>query len=121
MSLTISTLMKNIKEDDTMVVDLKQETPDFYSASVNDKYTVQVKNLTMAIGWTSEAKVKVDCECADFMYRWSYVLGKHDALLYPNKYVNEPPKKTNPGLKIGACKHVGKVLRELLENTETEA
>ena len=110
----ITQLLQNTKDEDKINVSLKKETATFYSASVNDKYTVQV-NKENKMEWTAQTPVKVDCSCADFMYRWSYVLRKNDGLLYPAKYVNEPPKHKNPGMEIGACKHVNKVLKEILK------
>jgi hypothetical protein len=119
MGLTITSLTKNSKKDELSNITLTKETNDFYSAIVKDQYTVQVKNLKPQLGWVPEADVKVDCTCADFMYRWSYVLNKHNALLYPDKYVDEPPKHKNPGMEIGSCKHVSKVLESILTREKT--
>ena len=110
----ISQLIQNTKNESDIQVALKKEGSDFYSASVNNKYTTQVKKDSKG-PWSTQASVKVDCNCADFMYRWAYVLNQNEGLIYPANYVDEPPKHKNPGMEVGACKHVNKVVKEILE------
>lgn len=80
--------------------------------------TVQIKNLNSSQGWVPNTPVKVDCTCDDFKYRRAYVLWKHGALLYPENYLLEPPKKTNPGMVVSGCKHITRVAQEILESTQ---
>ena len=49
--------------------------------------------------------VEVSCSCPDFMYRWEYALAQVGAaqIIYGN---HEAPDYTNPGHKIGLCKHL---------------
>lgn len=50
-------------------------------------------------------KVKLSCNCADFVYRWEYALFKQGGadIQYGD---GTAPTTTNPGLSLGACKHI---------------
>lgn len=48
--------------------------------------------------------VKVDCDCARFLYVWNYALLEHDAAIR-DRTNTEPPVVTNPREVPGICKH----------------
>lgn len=52
-----------------------------------------------------KTRVKLSCNCADFVYRWEYALYKKGGadIEYGD---GSPPTTTNPGLTVGACKHL---------------
>lgn len=59
-------------------------------------------------------RVKLSCNCADFVYRWEYALYKKGGadIVYGN---GDAPGTTNPGMALGACKHLialDQVIRE---------
>ena len=115
MAVKLIQLTDNIRQDMlNQPVKYAQADPNLVVAETHEK-VVTIKNETPALGWAPQTQVTVDCTCPDFQFRWAYVLWKHDGLLYPEKYVLEPPKKKNPGMTVGACKHVTRVIQDLLE------
>lgn len=64
--------------------------------------------------------IYVSCDCERFQFMWEYVLSKKGATLI--RYGNgEPPVETNPGNRMGACKHVFRCLNTLAQqNTRRE-
>ncbi len=64
-----------------------------------NKYTSSVKFLDKKLN------CKVSCSCPDFLYRHEWALAQVGAadIIYGN---GEPPDETNPGHKIGLCKHL---------------
>lgn len=60
-------------------------------------------------------KVMVSCDCEAFMYRSEYALHYYKASLihFSN---GQPPNVTNPGLIPFGCKHLEKILMQILRN-----
>jgi len=110
--IKLTELTKNQKPEE-IEVDFVIKTDKQVVATVKNKYRCEIESSES--GWTADTKVKVFCSCPDFQFRWAYVLWKHDALLHPDSFVLEPPKEKNPGMKVGACKHLAAVARELLK------
>lgn len=52
--------------------------------------------------------VDVDCECADFKYRFAYMATKKDYKFGDPE--DRPATKRNPKDKVGLCKHIIKIL-----------
>ena len=99
-------------------VSVKQRPGAFYNIRI--KYSPIGALTTNSIVW-------LGCNCPDFITRWTYVLGKHNALFvapYETNLTNEftyaiehAPKVTNPMNQLGACKHIRLVLLEALKIT----
>jgi len=106
-------LTKNNKYDKSMTVSFIEKTSHNVVASVKDKYRCEIEKLGNG-DWAGDSNVKVYCNCSDFQFRWAYVLDQHKALLHPENFVLEPPKNKNPGMTVGACKHLAAVARELV-------
>lgn len=63
---------------------------------------------------STASKVRVECDCENFMYYWEYALSTWGAAKI--KFSNgEPATVTNPGNYPGVCKHVYKVLRTIYD------
>jgi len=66
-----------------------------------------------------DSQVKFYCTCPDFMYTFSHVLYKKDALLFPNEFPLQfrtiPPRKRNPQMIPFICKHCYTVLKFCIE------
>ncbi len=113
MSVTLGQIIKNNKDDDKIKCLALNKTDNKVTFSVNDgKYTCVIENSSG--NWDIDTKIKCKCSCPDFQFRWAYVLWKHKGLLDPNDFILEPPKHKNPGMVIGACKHLNKCARNLL-------
>jgi len=116
--LTINALIVKQKHDlSNEPVQLKQMGLDFYEGIVNG-HQVVVKNEKKSLGWTPSTPVKVKCDCPNFQFQWAYSLYKQDALLDPQTFNLTPPKKTNPAIVAGSCKHVTRVLQEILKTVK---
>lgn len=61
-----------------------------------------------------EQEVRVSCDCERFLFFFEYALAKRKAahIRFGN---GEPPTITNPSQKIGLCKHLIVVLREIIK------
>lgn len=72
-------------------------------------YSQEVRTPPGYAGRISQAPyLYLSCGCADFMFRWQYVLAKLGSADPPS--VNEPPIKTNPAMKVSICKHLAKAM-----------
>ena len=109
-------ITKNIKQQNEIPITFVVKNDNEIVANVEDKYRCEISKADNSKGWAADTPVKVFCSCPDFQFRWAYVLYEHSTLLHPDSFVLEPPKKTNPGMKLGACKHLNAVARELLNN-----
>ena len=107
-------LTKNQKQE-YMKIDYVMKTSKNIVATVKDKYRCEIINTSNG-AWGAETPVKVYCSCHDFQFRWAYVLHQHKALLYTENFVLEPPKHRNPGMVVGACKHLAAVANDLLSD-----
>jgi hypothetical protein len=60
-------------------------------------------------------KVKVSCSCEAFLFKSEYALNYYQASVihFSN---GQPPNFTNPGLIPFACKHLEKILMQMLRN-----
>lgn len=62
----------------------------------------------------NKQKVMIHCNCENFLYYWEYANWKNGC----SKIINgngEPPTMTNPGLRVGACKHLVALAEVLVE------
>lgn len=67
----------------------------------------------------------VDCDCPDYRYKWAYVNTQLDASRIGrrswNQCKNRPPKKTNPNMEPGLCKHLLSLSEYLKTKLDPEA
>jgi len=112
--IKLNQILINQKQIDEIPVDFTNVTKEDAVATVNNKYRCEiVKNDDDK--WSSDSEIKVYCSCPDFQFRWAYVLSKNNALLNASSFVLEPPKEKNPGMKVGACKHLAAMAKRLIE------
>lgn len=66
-----------------------------------ETYITEIEFLTPG----NTDKVKLSCNCADFVYRWEYALYRHGGadIRYGD---GTPADKTNPANYPGCCKHL---------------
>jgi len=113
MAIKLIELTRNHKQEEIPVDFIIKNSKEIV-ANVKNKYRCEIVKTDKNSNWNSDTPVKVYCSCPDFQFRWAYVLDKHRALLHPESFVLEPPKEKNPGMRIGACKHLAAVARQLL-------
>ena len=119
MAVTLLQVSKNMKDDNKLDIQWLEKTDASAVALVHEgKYRVEIQNLKPELGWDPGVPVKVYCSCPDMQFRYAYVLWKHGGLLHEENFVLEPPKVRNPGMVVQACKHVGKVARELMSEAQ---
>jgi hypothetical protein len=60
-------------------------------------------------------RIKVSCSCESFLFKSEYALNYYQASVihFSN---GQPPNVTNPGLIPFACKHLEKILMQMLRN-----
>jgi len=118
--VNIKVLDRAPKDIESMVTRKSGITPyNIRGVVINKKsgksYNIEIQMDTEKL--TSDSNVRVACSCDDFQYRWAYVLWQKGALLNVKKYVIEPPKKTNPDMKMSACKHIHAFVTNELSGT----
>ena len=107
--INIMKLAKEPKDYNDFVARKVSAQPYIVKGLVINKKTNKAYNIDIHMDTeelTQDTKVKVSCSCEDFKFRWAYVLYKEGALLNPNTFVLEPPKKTNPDQIMNDCKHI---------------
>jgi len=77
-------------------------------------YTINIESDTPELELNSN--IKVSCTCDDFKFRWAAVLYTKDALIKPTRFRLDPPKKTNPNMDVGACKHVNEFIIHIMSS-----
>jgi len=133
-SQIVGTREKTLKPDDYNVhITQYDEDNGIINATVLKKYNAKNRpgamyNVTIqylpAGQLTQTSTVSVVCTCPDFITRWSYVLNAHNAH-YVSPYktglnsqydisMTQAPKHTNPGMQVGACKHIRLVIQSAL-------
>lgn len=118
--IQVSKIIKPPKDFDTMI-SRKNGQRDFALSGVvvNKKsgkgYNVEIQMDTKHL--TMQSNVKVACTCDDFKFRWAAVLYKQGALLNPNHFRLDEPKKTNPSGELNACKHIHTFMKTEMDKT----
>jgi hypothetical protein len=105
---------QNIHSDSSkMVVRKGASIPHHMSGVVINKksetaYTINIESDTEDL--EANSMIKVACTCDDFKFRWAAVLYQKDALIKPTRFRLDPPKKTNPNMIVGGCKHINEYI-----------
>ena len=109
--INIMELLDNPKDHDSMVTRKSSIQTGRINGIVVNKKSQQGYSVNFILDTdelTPKTMCKVNCTCADFKFRWAYVLSKQDALINPTNFILTPPKVTNPSEKLKACKHIHK-------------
>jgi len=116
-------VLKRLKYTPKNKRDLKYKILDFKIHSetdLNDIHYVSIGILSTSKYLHQNDPIKVYCSCPDFRYTFSYVLYKHQALLYeeefPPVFKQIPPRVRNPYQIPFACKHVYTVLWHMIKH-----
>ena len=116
-------VLKRLKYTPKNKRDLKYKILDFKIHSetdLNDIHYVSIGILSTSKYLHQNDPIKVYCSCPDFRYTFSYVLYKHQALLYeeefPPIFKQVPPRVRNPYQIPFACKHVYTVLWHMIKH-----
>lgn len=92
--------------------DIDKEENVFLFATANN-YTVSIKFIQPE-QITLNSRLFIDCTCPSFNYEFAYANKAN--LIYPDKYLNRPPREKNIHRLPGMCKHLYATGRYIFEN-----